>query len=252
MADTVEPVIWSTLSTNSPDHDHNYGYFYGVTTISGPERLRLMGNSSIAQTVHVSEPGRYRLAFYFLTRYSFASIQWGAEWGSGQNPVRSSVVIGGVTNMLGTVTPLAYSTDWQRTEYEAYSTDWQRTEYDVLVPEAGDVRIVLEGRGYNGTADRTTLIDAVSFRKTSGAADWKPFGDKTKISVAAGGTLSLDYDGTFRAQSFHHAGPRRARSSFSGRQTGTCAGTTSFVRMYKRSVADFWYNSNVERQVRGI
>ena len=151
-------------------------------------------DASIAQTVHVSEPGRYRLAFYFLTRYSFASIQWGAEWGSGQNPVRASVVIGGVTNTLGTVTPLAYS------------TDWQRTEYDVLVPEAGDVRIVLEGHGYNGTADRTTLIDAVSFTKTSGAAGWKPFGDKTKISVAAGGTLSLDYDGTFRAQSFHHAG----------------------------------------------
>ena len=194
LADTVEPVIWSTISYDNPDYDHSYGYFYGVTTISGAERLRLMGNSSIAQTVHVSEPGRYRLAFYFLTRYSFASIQWGAEWGSGQNPVRSSVVIGGVTNMLGTVTPLAYS------------TDWQRTEYDVLVPEAGDVRIVLEGHGYNGTADRTTLIDAVSFTKTSGAAGWKPFGDKTKISVAAGGTLSLDYDGTFRAQSFHHAG----------------------------------------------
>ena len=46
----------------------------------------------------------------------------------------------------------------------------------------------------------------MSFRKTSGAAGWKPFGDKTKISVAAGGTLSLDYDGTFRAYSFHHAG----------------------------------------------
>ena len=194
VADTVEPVIWSTLSTNSPDHDHNYGYFYGVTTISGPERLRIMGNSSVAQTVHVSEPGRYRLAFYFVTRYSFDAIQWNAQWAAGQNPVRTSIVVGGVTNMLGTVTPLAYS------------TDWQRTEYDVLVPEAGDVRIVLEGRGYNGTADRTTLIDAVSFRKTSGAADWKPFGDKTKISVAAGGTLSLDYDGTFRAQSFHHAG----------------------------------------------
>ena len=76
----------------------------------------------------------------------------------------------------------------------------------MLVPEAEDVRIVLDGRGYNGSADRTTLIDAVSFRKTSGAADWKPFGDKTKISVAAGGTLSLDYDGTFRAHSFRHAG----------------------------------------------
>jgi hypothetical protein len=194
VADTVEPVIWSTLSTNSPDHDHNYGYFYGVTTISGPERLRIMGNSSVAQTVHVSEPGRYRLAFYFVTRYSFDAIQWNAQWAAGQNPVRTSVVVGGVTNMLGTVTPLAYS------------TDWQRTEYDVLVPEPGDVRIVLEGRGYNGTADRTTLIDAVSFTKTSGAAGWKPFGDKTKISVAAGGTLSLDYDGMFRAQSFHHAG----------------------------------------------
>lgn len=194
LADTVEPVIWSTISYDNPDYDHSYGYFYGVTTISGPERLRLMGNSSIAQTVHVSEPGRYRLAYYFLTRYSFYSIQWGAEWGSGQNPVRASVVIGGVTNTLGTVTPLAYS------------TDWQRTEYDVLVPEPGDVRIVLEGHGYNGTADRTTLIDAVSFTKTSGAAGWKPFGDKTKISVAAGGTLSLDYDGTFRADSFHYAG----------------------------------------------
>ncbi|MBO7686636.1 MAG: hypothetical protein J6V72_09640 [Kiritimatiellae bacterium] len=193
-ADTVEPVIWSTISADNNEVDHNYGYFYGVTTVSGPERLRIMGNSSVAQTVHVSEPGRYRLAYHFITRYAFNAIPWGAQWGSGQNPVRASVVVGGVTNVLGTVTPLAYS------------TEWQRTEYDVLVPEAGDVRIVLEGRGYNGTADRTTLIDAVSFRKTSGAADWKPFGDKTKISVAAGGTLSLDYDGTFRAYSFHHAG----------------------------------------------
>ena len=194
LADTVEPVIWSTISYDNPDYDHSYGYFYGVTTISGAERLRLMGNSSIAQTVHSSRPRRYRPACYCLARDSSSAIRWGAEWGSGQNPVRSSVVIGGVTNMLGTVTPLAYS------------TDWQRTKYDVLVPEAGDVRIVLEGHGYNGTADRTTLIDAVSFTKTSGAAGWKPFGDKTKISVAAGGTLSLDYDGTFRAQSFHHAG----------------------------------------------
>ena len=193
-ADTVEPVIWSTISEDNPDVDHSYGYFYGVTTISGPERLRIMGNSSVAQTVHVSDPGRYRLAYYFITRYAFNAIPWGAQWGSGQNPVRASVVVGGVTNVLGTVTPLAYS------------TEWQRTEYDVLVPEAGDVRIVLEGRGYNGTADRTTLIDAVSFRKTSGAAGWKPFGDTTKISVAAGGTLSLDYDGMFRAYSFHYAG----------------------------------------------
>ena len=193
-ADTVEPIIWSTISTDSPDHDHNYGRLYGVTTIAGPERLRLMGNSSVAQTVHVSEPGRYRLEFYFVTRYSFSAITYNGQWSSGQNPVRTSVVVGGVTNVLGTVTPLAYT------------TEWQRNEYDVLVPEAGDVRVVLEGRGYNGKDDRTTLIDAVSFRKTSGAAGWKPFGDKTKISVAAGGKLSLDYDGTFRAQSFHHAG----------------------------------------------
>ena len=193
-AETVEPIIWSTISTDSPDHDHNYGRLYGVTTISGPERLRIMGNSSVAQTVHVSEPGRYRLEFYFVTRYSFSAITYNGQWSSGQNPVRTSVVVGGVTNTLGTVTPLAYS------------TDWQRTEYDVLVPEAGDVRIVLEGRGYNGKDDRTTLIDAVSFRKTSGAAGWKPFGDKTKISVASGGTLALDYDGTFRAYSFRHAG----------------------------------------------
>ena len=189
VADTVEPVIWSTISNDNQAVDHNYGYFYGVTTISGPERLRIMGNSSIAQTVHVSEPGRYRLTFHYVTRFSE-----GRYWAQGQNPIRASVVVGGVTNTLGTVTPLAYS------------LEWQRAEYDVMVPEAGDVRIVLAGRGYDGSSDRTTLIDAVSFRKTSGAAGWRPFGDKTKISVAAGGTLSLDYDGTFRAYSFHHAG----------------------------------------------
>ena len=52
----------------------------------------------------------------------------------------------------------------------------------------------------------TATGDYAPFMKTSEAVGWKPFGDKTKISVAAGGTLSLNYDGTFRAQSFHHAG----------------------------------------------
>ena len=135
------------------------------------------------QNVTLPRPGRYRMSYRSKGRINWADFNGGTYR---PFPTRAYLVKDGVTNVLG------------RSSHQ--STNYVQNVFDFTAKKAGVYTLAIQGlwsSAYPSGAE--AHIDDVSLRALPGTFDRSPPFDKdTRISLAEGAFLRLDFEGTNR------------------------------------------------------
>ena len=146
---------------------------FGTAQFEGSYRLRIQGNGSARQIVTLPTVGCYRFVAHVSSRWISTR-----GYGLGRNPIEVTL------SRNGTVYPLGVLYSWEDC--------FRRYSIPFAVEEPGEYELAMTGKL---SGDVTTFLDGVSIepvRKTV----CEGLSKDTRIEVAEGAKLSLDYLGT--------------------------------------------------------
>jgi len=155
---------------------------FGATPVEGEARCRIHAGVHIAQTIPLVA-GHYWLSFWNVSRSTSNATERVFKVKYGPAAITVTLANGSVTNFCETVIP------------SSNCVDFIRSEYLVKVESSGNWTLGFEGETSN--EDISSFIDAVSLRPAYDVdANAVPAAEKDiELSIAAGASLQLDYDG---------------------------------------------------------
>ncbi len=159
---------------------------FGGCAYEGRNRLRIFHRGWARQTVAFPDAGDYRFVAHTCARSLHGS------YAQGRNPVDVRICRGALTNTIGTV--------------NSYDGKFRRYAFPFRIDEPGDYVLDLQGRG-NDSDDTTTFFDGLSIeRRTEDIACDGIVPARTRLDVAQGARVRLDFAGTNRVASVRYAG----------------------------------------------